>query len=306
MFSYNPFDEFLSLASTPFGRGRGSWPTSCTLPGTPHFSAFRDLGAPIKHPKFYDDDGLLWFKVAEAIFNFRGLSDDKRKCELLLSALDHRHLSILEFSLAHLGEHPYDNLKSALLRHYAPTKEEKLHQVLYQTTLSFEQKPSELLGKMRSLMGLNVVLPPHVLRKLYLDQIPCETRKMLSMHGSEDLDGLVKMADQIHKNDSRVSRTAASSAGHFSHVTKKPTTSLSLDSVSDKLNDLRVCVERLNATVSNLSRSHPASHNNFSPQHFSTPKRDGEFFSGPRNFCSSSQTTSQGQAVHASYSKTHH
>ena len=84
-----------------------------------------------------NDDGLLWFKVAEAIFNFRGLSDDKRKCELLLSALDHRHLSILEFSLAHLGEHPYDDLKSALLRHYAPTKEEKLHQLLYLTTLSF-------------------------------------------------------------------------------------------------------------------------------------------------------------------------
>ena len=70
----------------------------------------------------------------------------------------------------------YDNLKSALLRHYAPT-EEKLHQLLYQTTLSFEQKPSELLGKMRSLMGPNVVLPPRVLRKLFLDQMPCETRK---------------------------------------------------------------------------------------------------------------------------------
>ena len=94
--------NFLNLASTPFGRGRGSWPTTSTLSGTPYFSAFRDLGAPIKLPKFYDDDDLLWFKVAEAIFNFRGLSDDKRKCELLLSALDHRHLTILEFPLAHL------------------------------------------------------------------------------------------------------------------------------------------------------------------------------------------------------------
>ena len=263
--------NFSNLASTPFGRGRGSWPASFTLPGTPHLSAFRD--PPIKLPKFYDDDGLLWFNVAKAIFNFRGLSDDKRKCELLFSALDHRHLSILEFPLAHLGEHPYHDLKSALLRHYAPTEEEKLHQLLYQTTLSFEQKLSELLGKMRSLMDPNVVLPPRVLRKLFLDQMPCETRKMLSMHDSEDLDGLAKMADRIHENDSRVSRTAASSAGHFSQVIKTPTTSLSLDSVSDKLNDLSVCVERLNATVSNLSRSHPASHNNFSPQHFSTPKR---------------------------------
>ena len=264
--------NFSNLASTPFGRGRGSWPTSSTLPGTPNFSAFRDLGAPIKLPKFYDDDGLLWFKVAEAIFNFRGLSDDKRKCKLLLSALDHRHLSILEFPLAHLEEHPYDDLKSALLRHYAPTEEEKLHQLLYQTTLSFEQKPSELLGKMRSLMGPNVMLPPRVLRKLFLDQMPCETRKMLLMHDSEDLDGLAKMADRIYENDSRVSRTAASSAGHFSQVTKTPTTSLSLDSVSDKLNDLSVCVERLNAAVSNLSRSHPALLNTFSPQHFLTPK----------------------------------
>ena len=198
--------------------------------------------------------------------------------------------------MAHLGEHPYDDLKSALLRHYAPTEEEKLHQLLYQTTLSFE-KPSELLGKMRSLMGPNVVLPPRVLRKLFLDQMPCEIRKMLSMHDSEDLDGLAKMADRIHENDSRVSRTAASSAGHFSQVIKTPTTSLSLDSVSDKLNDLSACVERLKATVSNLSRSHPASHNNFSPQHFSTPKRDGEFFCGPRNFRNSSLNNFQAQLL---------
>ena len=88
-------------------------------------------------------------------------------------------------------------------------------------------------------------------------------------------------------------------------MTKTPATSLSaLDSVFDKLNDLSVCVERLNATVSNLSRSHPAPLNTFSPQHFSTPKRDDEFFRGPRNFCNSSQTNFQGPAAHATYSKT--
>ena len=132
--------SFSNLASTPFGRGRGSWPTSSTLPGTPHFSAFRDLGAPIKLPKFYNDDGLLWFKVAEAIFYFRGLSDDKRKCELLLSALDHRHLSILEFPLAHLGEHPYDDLKSALLRHYMLPRRRR-------SCISFCIKPRSVLNR---------------------------------------------------------------------------------------------------------------------------------------------------------------
>ena len=68
---------------------------------------------------------------------------------------------------------------------------------------------------------------------------------------------------------------------------------------------MSVCVERLNAMVSNLSRSHPASQNNFSSQHFSTPKRDGEFFSGPRNLRNSSQTNFQGPAAHAQHSKTH-
>ena len=80
----------------------------------------------------------------------------------------------------------------------------------------------------RAISSPNVVLSQRVLRKLFLDQMPCETQKMLSMHDSEDLDGLAKMADGNHENDSRVSRTAASSAGHFPHVTKTPTTSLSL------------------------------------------------------------------------------
>ena len=88
---------------------------------------------------------------------------------------------------------------------------------------------------MRSWMGLNVVRPLRVLHKFFLDQMPSETRKMLSMHGSEDVDSLAKMTDRIHENDShRVSRTAASSADHFSQVTKTPSTSLSLDLVSDK------------------------------------------------------------------------
>ena len=65
-----------------------------------------------------------------------------------------------------------------------------------------------------------------------------------------------------------------------------------------------MCVERLNVTVSNLSRSDPAPHNTFSPQHFSTPKRDGEFFRGPRNFRNSSLTNFPGQAAHATHSKT--
>ena len=56
---------------------------------------------------------------------------------------------------------------------------------------------------MHSLMGPNVVLLPRVLHKLFLDQMPCKTRKMLSMHDSEDLDGLAKMADRIYENDSR-------------------------------------------------------------------------------------------------------
>ena len=53
------------------------------------------------------------------------------------------------------------------------------------------------------------------------------------------------------------------------------------------------------------SHSHPPSHNIFSPQHFSTPKREEEFFRGPRNFRNSSQNNFQGQAAHATYSKTH-
>ena len=71
-------------------------------------------------------------------------------------------------------------------------------------------------------MGPNVVLPPRVLRKLFLDQMPCKTRKVLSINDSEDFDGLAKWADRIHENDSRVSRTAASSASHFFLVIKTP------------------------------------------------------------------------------------
>ena len=79
------------------------------------------------HPKFYEDDATLWLRVVEAMFSFWSLSEDKRKCKLILSALDHKHLRVLEFPLLKLGEHPYDEIKQALLKHYAKTENDKLH-----------------------------------------------------------------------------------------------------------------------------------------------------------------------------------
>ena len=87
--------NFSNLASTPFGRGRGSWPTSSTLTGTPHFSAFRDLGAPIKLPKFYDDDGLLWFKARCRTVSNNGSGSGLAPAQNILAVQVRVHLSTI-------------------------------------------------------------------------------------------------------------------------------------------------------------------------------------------------------------------
>ena len=96
-----------------------------------------------------------------------------------------------------------------------------LHQLLNQTTLSFEQKPSERLsrtGQNAGPYGSKCSAAPLVLPKLFLNQMPCETRKMLPIHDNLKLDSLAKVADRILENDSCVCRAAASLAGRFSQI----------------------------------------------------------------------------------------
>ena len=82
MVSYNPFDEFFKFGLNLAVEGAAG-PLRLPYRAHPIFPHFRTW---VRQSSFQNSTMMMacyGLKVAEAVFNFRGLSGDNRKCELL-------------------------------------------------------------------------------------------------------------------------------------------------------------------------------------------------------------------------------
>ena len=108
-----------------------------------------------------------------------------------------RHFQKLRHVLPNLSpKHSYEQLKTALLQHYAPSEDENLECLLHQTRLTSKITPSQLLDRMRSLIGEDHA-PERLLCKLFLDQLLASVRRIIAAHPRTDLDELAATADRI-------------------------------------------------------------------------------------------------------------
>ena len=119
----------------------------------------------------------------------KGVSDKRHKWELLLGSFDQRHLKKVERHLTQLGSQPYSQIKQALILAYTPSKEQDINELLYHTQLG-DRKPSDLLEKMRKLLETDNT---HLLKKLFLDKLDTETRRLLATVPQGSLDELAEL-----------------------------------------------------------------------------------------------------------------
>ena len=124
---------------------------------------------PASLPKFWEHEAGLYFSAIENIFKVKRITDNETKSDNLLAALNVRHFQKLRHVLPNLSpKHSYQQLKTALLQRYAPSEDENLECLLHQTRLTSDITPSQLLARMRSLIGEDHA-PERLLRKLFLD-----------------------------------------------------------------------------------------------------------------------------------------
>ena len=166
----------------------------------------------VKLPPFWENDIQLWFKASENLFKLKDINCNNDKYALVFAALSIDQLRRLQTFSADLNFNSnYDELKNALLKIYLPDRDKDLDELLYNTELG-DRKPSQLLAHMRKLLGN--ARSPSILRKLFIDKLPVETRRLLVLTNSENIDVLAENADKLFEEDLNISRFQNSIARH--------------------------------------------------------------------------------------------
>lgn len=95
------------------------------------------------------------------------------------------------------ADKPYDILKVAVIHRTGESEERRLHDLFNNLPLG-QNKPSQLMGKMQTLLGCNM-MSDNFLRKLRMDKLHMHTTQILSSRPDDlDLQRLAEIADKIN------------------------------------------------------------------------------------------------------------
>lgn len=125
----------------------------------------------VKIPPFWPDQPVHWFRTIEAQFHLAGITASTTKYYHIIGHITGPLARTLDDVLsAPLGLTPYETLKAAVIERTAATEKERLHQLLHEVVLG-DQKPSQLLRHMRSLVG-SPQISDKIMRQLFLERLP--------------------------------------------------------------------------------------------------------------------------------------
>ena len=138
--------------------------------------------------------GLLKSKLNSSMRNIT--SQSTQFAYVILSLPPEIAQEIHDLLLSPPSDHPYDTLKSELIRRTSASEQKCLHQLLISEELG-DRKPSQLLCKMRQLLG-DKVLEDGILRQLFLQHLPTNGQLILaSLTTTSSLDQRALIADNI-------------------------------------------------------------------------------------------------------------
>ena len=92
---------------------------------------------------------------------------------------------------------PYTKLKVALIEHYELKEVTRLNKLLNETTLGGNARPSDLLHRMKNLVGYDGKVSDNLHKKLFLDRMPANMRLILAACYELNVYDLAAKADSI-------------------------------------------------------------------------------------------------------------
>ena len=151
----------------------------------------------LKLPPFWPTDPVVWFAQVEAQFLTPGITSQSMQFSYVIASLQPEIAQeIHDLVISPPTETPYDVLKATLIRRTSASEQKHLHRVLIAKELG-DHQPSQLLRKMRQLLGDNV-LEDGILRQLCLQRLPQKIQLILaSTPQTVSLEDLSLLADKI-------------------------------------------------------------------------------------------------------------
>lgn len=162
----------------------------------------------VKPPPFWKADPTLWFAQLEAQFSISSITQDDTKFYCVISAIEPEILhAVRDLILTPPTTDKYTTLKNRLIEQHAESEESKIRRLLQGIEIG-DQRPSQLLNRMRSLAGEAV--GETLLKSLWLARLPTHMQGILAAL-NENLTQLASTADKINELPVCYSVNAASS-----------------------------------------------------------------------------------------------
>ncbi|XP_043263717.1 uncharacterized protein LOC122403957 [Colletes gigas] len=148
-----------------------------------------------KIPGFFRDDPALWFYQVEASFRTARVTDERTKADSIVAALDSEIIASFRDLITNSSlENPYTQIKERVLATYSASSESRLRKLLLGQVLT-DGKPTQILIRLRSLDDGRC--GEHVIRSIFMDQLPAQCRAILAAAKMPDLAEVAELADKI-------------------------------------------------------------------------------------------------------------
>ena len=150
-----------------------------------------------KLPPFWSADPQIWFAQVEAQFITRHITRQRSKFALVISALQPEIAQeVRDLLLNPPEEEPYNTLKFELIRRTSASQQRRLQLLLIEEELG-DRKPSQLLRRMRQLLGENE-LEADILKQLFVQRLPANVQLILATASTAlTNEQLADLADRI-------------------------------------------------------------------------------------------------------------
>ncbi|CAE1234407.1 unnamed protein product [Acanthosepion pharaonis] len=148
-------------------------------------------------PVFDTTNVNVWFAQLEAIFQAKKIQSQMVRYAYVVEKLPPEIASDVLDLLNNVPIHnPFDTLKEAIIYRTGKSQERKLND-LFNTLQLGDSKPSQLLRKMKNLLGKNS-MSDSLFRKLWMDKLPTHTTQILATLPEDlDLEKTAEIADKI-------------------------------------------------------------------------------------------------------------
>ena len=146
-------------------------------------------------PPFWKANVSIWFSQCEAQFRIKNIDSDQDRFDCIVSSIDSGILSqVSDLVVSPPAQNKYETVKARIIDAFSDSEDRKLQRLLKETTLG-DRRPSQLLREMKDLANNKV--SDNVLKSLWLQQLPQNTRAILSVSSNANLETLVPLADKI-------------------------------------------------------------------------------------------------------------